>query len=183
VFHLTVTPGMSLVDAHGILPPALLQPRYSVLVGGGHVRVITYAFAGEPVLGERPDTKHSPYLLRMLSDNLFPSLPAAAPATLASLRHKMAAAFGDVAIGSPGGPGSTSARRFDFEPMVQFALRAGAQGEDANEIYRRFVEDKQTRADAGGEGEPMAYHLRNISIMIRTLNWLRFTYDFEKRSA
>ena len=34
------------------------------------VRVATYAFAGSPVRGDRPDTKHSPYILRLLSEDL-----------------------------------------------------------------------------------------------------------------
>jgi hypothetical protein len=49
-----------------------------------------------------------------------PRLPAeAAAAATVQVRQRMQAAFGDVEIGSPGGEGSTSARMFDFEPMVR----------------------------------------------------------------
>jgi hypothetical protein len=72
VYHLTVNPAIHVVLSHDVQPPALMQPRYVVLVGHGHVRVATYAFAGSPVKGDRPDNKHSPYILRLLSPNLLP---------------------------------------------------------------------------------------------------------------
>ena len=34
------------------------------------VRVATYAFVGEPVLGDRPDRKHTPFMLKILTPDL-----------------------------------------------------------------------------------------------------------------
>ena len=38
-------------------------------------------------------------------------------------------------------------------------------------------------ATAGFLSNSSAYHLRNITIMLRSLDWLRFTYVFENRPA
>ena len=41
------------------------------------LRVATYAFIGQPLRGDRPDKKATPYMLRLLSPNLLrdPELP------------------------------------------------------------------------------------------------------------
>ena len=38
--------------------PALYQPRFVVVCGGGQLRVVTYAFAGDPIGGDRPVSCH-----------------------------------------------------------------------------------------------------------------------------
>ena len=34
------------------------------------VRVATYSFVGEPAFGDRPDTKSTPFVLRMVTEDL-----------------------------------------------------------------------------------------------------------------
>ena len=70
--NLTVTPAMNLVIESGCAP-AVYQPRFVVLCGSGQLRVLTVAFIGEPARGDRPDTKCTPFMLRMLSPNLIPT--------------------------------------------------------------------------------------------------------------
>ena len=52
------------------LPVSLHQPRYVILLGRSQLRVATYAFVGAPVHGDRPDRKHTPFVLKMLTANL-----------------------------------------------------------------------------------------------------------------
>jgi hypothetical protein len=83
VYHLTVKPGMALVLAKDVTPPALWQPTFVLVcsvVADNHpqsspaptLRVITTAFVGQPTRGDRPDTKASPFLLQLASANLLP---------------------------------------------------------------------------------------------------------------
>mmetsp|Transcript_21978 Transcript_21978/g.63368 ORF Transcript_21978/g.63368 Transcript_21978/m.63368 type:complete len:418 (+) Transcript_21978:64-1317(+) len=74
--HISVGPGMQVVEQKD-LPPALWQPAFVVCIGGGQVRVLTVAFVGDPVIGDRPDRKRTPFLLRLLTSDL---VAAVAPA-------------------------------------------------------------------------------------------------------
>jgi hypothetical protein len=81
-----------------------------------------------------------------------PEPASGAPLSVAEMvRTKLVREFAGVEIGSPGGPSSTSARSYDFEGMVSFALRAPDSGalcaRSADEIYRRFVEAKVEQGD------------------------------------
>ena len=67
--HLAVTPALQL-SIQLKLPMALHQPKYVVILGQTQVRVATYTFIGGPVSGDRPDRKHTPFVLKMLSPNL-----------------------------------------------------------------------------------------------------------------
>jgi len=67
--HISVGPGLH-VAAHCGLPPALWQPVYVVCIGAGQARVLTLAFIGEPVMGDRPEYKRTPFVLQLLTDNL-----------------------------------------------------------------------------------------------------------------
>lgn len=67
--HLSVSPGMQVVQAN-MLPPQLLQPLFLVCVGAGQVRVLTVAFVGGPVTGDRPDRKRTPYVLQLTTGDL-----------------------------------------------------------------------------------------------------------------
>jgi hypothetical protein len=67
--YLAVTPGLQF-SLHHKLPMALHQPRYVILLGQHQVRVATYAFVGGPVRGDRPDRKHTPFILKMLTENI-----------------------------------------------------------------------------------------------------------------
>ena len=69
VGHLSVTPALQLA-LYTKLPVSLHQPRYVICVGRGQLRVATYAFVGEPVLGDRPDRKHTPFMLKILTPDL-----------------------------------------------------------------------------------------------------------------
>lgn len=53
------------------LPAALWQPIFTICLGRGQVKVLTLAFVGEPVAGDRPSCKRTPYMLKVLSDNLY----------------------------------------------------------------------------------------------------------------
>ena len=74
----TVGAAMDVLMEHGCMPQ-LFQNKYVVLIsgdGGGSgsgdatVRVLTYGFVGDPTGGDRPDTKHTPYVMRLLTENL-----------------------------------------------------------------------------------------------------------------
>lgn len=67
--HLTVTPGMDVLVSNEVAP-AMFQNKFVVLSGCGQVRVATYGFIGGPTVGDRPDRKATPFVLRMLSSNL-----------------------------------------------------------------------------------------------------------------
>jgi len=69
VAQLTVDVCMQVVRENGHLK-ALWQPISAICVHNGQVRVMTLAFVGEPVCGERPDEKRTPFLLRLLTDDL-----------------------------------------------------------------------------------------------------------------
>ena len=88
VFNLTVKPAMEVCVACKVFPPAMYQPRFLLGCSGGSysgrpatLRVFTYGFVGTPVLGDRPDTKATPYLLRLCSSNLLANAqqPVAVP--------------------------------------------------------------------------------------------------------
>jgi len=55
------------------LPPALWQPSFIICIGSGQVRVLTLAFVGDPVCGDRPTSKSTPFVLRLVTDNLVPA--------------------------------------------------------------------------------------------------------------
>jgi len=77
--HITVGPGMHVVLKQK-LSPVLLQPAFVICISRSQVRVLTFAFIGEPVTGDRPETKRTPFILRLLTGNL----AAAAPQSQAS---------------------------------------------------------------------------------------------------
>ena len=67
VYHLTVKPAMETCLSCKLYPPAMYQPKFLLACssGGGELtralRVITCGFVGAPALGDRPDTKATPY--------------------------------------------------------------------------------------------------------------------------
>jgi hypothetical protein len=74
--HITVGPGMNVVLQQK-LPPVLLQPSFVICISRSQVRVLTFAFIGEPVTGDRPDRKSTPFILKLLTGNLAPAAPQA----------------------------------------------------------------------------------------------------------
>lgn len=75
VAHVSVALGMQAVLANA-LPPALWQPSFCICVGKGQVRVVTLAFVGEPVSGDRPSCKRTPFVLQLTTDDLTQRQPA-----------------------------------------------------------------------------------------------------------
>eukprot|EP01047_Picozoa_sp_COSAG01_P063400 COSAG01_NODE_8210_length_2874_cov_1.873514_4_plen_378_part_00 len=69
VGHLTVTPSMQVLTDHAV-PPAMFQNKFVLVAGSNTLRVATYGFVGEPVRGDRPDLKATPFVLRLLSPEL-----------------------------------------------------------------------------------------------------------------
>ena len=67
--NISVSPGMQLVAECG-LDPVLYQPTFVVCIGGGQLRVLTFAFVGGPVSGDRPDRKRTPFAIRLATDDL-----------------------------------------------------------------------------------------------------------------
>ena len=75
--NLTVGAAMDALTKHGCLP-AMFQNKYVVVVSGASsrpesVRVLTYGFVGDTStrpLGDRPDMKYTPFVLRLLTENL-----------------------------------------------------------------------------------------------------------------
>ena len=78
--NLSVGAAMEALTQHGCAP-AMHQNKFLLLVGQDSVRVLTYGYIGEPVSGDRPDTKHTPFTLRLLTENLLspPLEPEAEP--------------------------------------------------------------------------------------------------------
>jgi len=66
---ISVGPGMEAIMQHS-LPPALWQPMFALCLGKNQVRVVTLAFVGGPVHGEKPSSKSTPYMLRIATGNL-----------------------------------------------------------------------------------------------------------------
>ena len=77
VGHLSVTPALQLA-LYTKLPVSFHQPCYVILIGRAQVRVATYAFVGEPISGDRPDRKRTPFVLKILTPDLLKgdSMPA-----------------------------------------------------------------------------------------------------------
>jgi len=69
VASVSVNPGMQVVMTHSF-SPALWQPTFVVCIGNDQVRVVTLAFIGDPVMGDRPSSKSTPFILRLVTDDL-----------------------------------------------------------------------------------------------------------------
>jgi hypothetical protein len=71
--NLTVTPGMEGLITNGA-SPAMFQNKYILMAAPlCGVRVVTYGFIGSATcqpLGDRPDRKYTPVLLRLVTDDL-----------------------------------------------------------------------------------------------------------------
>lgn len=86
--HVSVGPSMQVALQNG-LPPALWQPTFLLCVGGRQVRVMTFAFVGEPVGGDRPDGKYTPFVLRLVTEDLLPGAQKAAMGIPTPWRHSV----------------------------------------------------------------------------------------------
>eukprot|EP00419_Tripos_fusus_P082858 CAMPEP_0172934624 /NCGR_PEP_ID=MMETSP1075-20121228/221106_1 /TAXON_ID=2916 /ORGANISM="Ceratium fusus, Strain PA161109" /LENGTH=404 /DNA_ID=CAMNT_0013795979 /DNA_START=189 /DNA_END=1404 /DNA_ORIENTATION=- len=69
---ISVIPGMEVVMKNS-LSPALWQPSFIICIGSGQVRVLTLAFVGDPVSGDRPSSKSTPFVLRLVTPDLVPA--------------------------------------------------------------------------------------------------------------
>ena len=86
--RLGVAIGMQLLMQHDVLPPAIQQNKFVVLVGNGAsqppfcVRVATYGYVGAITGGDRPDQKHTKTVLRFVSGDLTHAAEGAADASV-----------------------------------------------------------------------------------------------------
>lgn len=76
--HISVGPSIQFLMERN-LKPALWQPFYAICVAHRQVRVLTMAFIGDPVMGDRPDRKRTPFCLRLASENLAADLSVLKP--------------------------------------------------------------------------------------------------------
>mmetsp|Transcript_63851 Transcript_63851/g.122767 ORF Transcript_63851/g.122767 Transcript_63851/m.122767 type:complete len:398 (-) Transcript_63851:175-1368(-) len=76
--HISTGPGMQVVLQEK-LPPALWQPTFIICISPSQVRVLTFAFVGAPATGDRPERKRTPFLMRMLTDDISASAPQPRP--------------------------------------------------------------------------------------------------------
>lgn len=67
--HLTVGPAMQFALDVG-LAPRILQPRFVVVLGIRSLRIATIGFVGEPLIGDRPSEQRTPFVVRLLTQNL-----------------------------------------------------------------------------------------------------------------
>lgn len=88
IANLTVTPGMQCLLDNG-LSPAIFQNKYIVVIASGQIRVITYGFVGEPVTGDRPDRKATPYCLIIISGDLTQIAPDACLSGMYAVRSTL----------------------------------------------------------------------------------------------
>ena len=84
--NIAVSPGMQLVAECG-LDPVLYQPTFVVCIGGGQLRVLTFAFVGGPVSGDRPDRKRTPFAIRLATDDLVALSRTQASKKVSKLRY------------------------------------------------------------------------------------------------
>ena len=87
--NLTVTPSMEGLMSNGA-SPAMFQNKYVLATGGlSGVRVVTYGFicsAMAQPLGDRPDRKYTPFVLRLVTEDLLAVEPGAAVEVSYSVR-------------------------------------------------------------------------------------------------
>lgn len=76
--HISIGPGMEVVLQEK-LPPALWQPTFVICISQSQVRVLTFAFVGEPATGNRPERKNTPFMLQMLTDSITAPAPQPRP--------------------------------------------------------------------------------------------------------
>ena len=84
--NISVSPGMQLVSECG-LDPVLHQPTFVVCIGGGQLRVLTFAFVAGPVTGDRPDRKRTPFAIRLATDDLVALSRTKATEKISKLRY------------------------------------------------------------------------------------------------
>ena len=68
--RMTVSSVLSFVQAMEIAPCAMHQPTYVVHIDPGMVHLVIYGFVGGPVGGSDPSKKHTPYCVRVDSQDL-----------------------------------------------------------------------------------------------------------------
>lgn len=71
VAQLTIGPALDFTISTG-LTPRILQPTFVVVVGPESVRVAMLGFVGDLVIGSTPTEQRTPFVARLLTDNLIP---------------------------------------------------------------------------------------------------------------
>jgi len=68
--NLTVGPALRFLAVVRLMP-RILQPHFGIVVGPRQLRVATLGYVGEPLLGDRPADKRTPFITCMQTQNLF----------------------------------------------------------------------------------------------------------------
>mmetsp|Transcript_22863 Transcript_22863/g.44470 ORF Transcript_22863/g.44470 Transcript_22863/m.44470 type:complete len:378 (-) Transcript_22863:51-1184(-) len=144
--HISIGPGMQAV-MQSRWPPALWQPLYVVCVGCLQIRVLTFAFVGEPVSGDRPDNKYSPVVLRLTTDDLI------AVAQLA-LRTKSRPNSATVHFATELTIGKAQ-HILDHVAGLEDELFAAIEGGN----WARFLDDERPLDRAGTSSHPLSFSL------------------------
>jgi len=74
--RMTVSSILSFVQAMAIVPCAMHQPTYVIHLGPEEVKLVLYGFVGGPVGGLDPSKKHTPYCVRISTQDLSKLDPA-----------------------------------------------------------------------------------------------------------
>lgn len=67
--NLTIGPALDFTIAAGF-PPRILHQRFVIVVAERSIRVATLGFVGDPVLGKTPAEQRTPFVARLLTENL-----------------------------------------------------------------------------------------------------------------
>ena len=82
--------------AMGVMPPTLYQPTYLITAGEVGVYLSIFAFVGDQPKGDRPDTKHTPHYIKIVTQNLAQAdAPAEWVYSVYDTEHKLARACVD----------------------------------------------------------------------------------------
>lgn len=144
--HISIGPGMQAV-MQSRWPPALWQPMYVVCVGCLQIRVLTFAFVGEPVSGDRPDNKYTPAVLRLTTDDL---VAAAQLALRTKTRPDSATVHfaAELTIGK-------AQHILDHVAGLEDELFAAIEGGN----WARFLDDQRPLDRAGTSSHPLLFSL------------------------
>jgi len=69
IANLNIGPALDFAVQVGITP-RILQPRFIVVLLPNSIRVAMVGYVGEPLIGERPFDQSTPFVVRLLTDNL-----------------------------------------------------------------------------------------------------------------
>lgn len=95
--HISTNVGVQVMEENNI-PPVLWQPTFVVCIGSAEVWLMTLAFVGEPVTGQRPEDKCTPFVLVLASSNLMPTALTSQEELAATTRYALRPALADATM-------------------------------------------------------------------------------------